>query len=354
MKTGDSIRKKTELRERFMRYALAHAQDGRIPTVAEFRRALGVTNYMLLNCMNELTREGVIYKKSRKEGTFLSADKNKSVIGLVIEQGRENEYVNTPSWLSGFCGEFSHQSDFMLRLIQLPADGDKSALIRRLGLDMLVTTTLSPYRSAPQPEDEKIVYALTGMTENCQTPLPANNVISVDEEYWIREYVRSGVRQGKKSFAIISPRDRIAQVMIDEIQKQGLTWNPECHLTDAKTLKKKLPEIVRQYNIDAVRCTGRYLADFAVAVKKMHGFHPYFPYFGTEDVYRKIKNDYPWLECSFIFEHLDNFYTRLGKICAEKVFEAVRTGRSIPSEKIKINYSEQYKHLLNNPKGENK
>ena len=354
MKIGNSIRKKTELRERFMRYALAHAQDGRIPTVAEFRRALGVTNYMLLNCMNELTREGVIYKKSRKEGTFLSAGKNKSVIGLIIEQGRENEYVNTPSWLSGFCGEFSHQSDFMLRLVQLPADGDKSALIRRLGLDMLVTTTFSPYRKTQQSEDEKIVYALTSMAENCHASLPDHNVISVDEEFWIREFVRSGVRLGKKNFAIISPCDPISQVMINEIREQGLTWNPECHLSDVKTLKKKLPEIVKQYNIDAVRCTGRYLADFAAAVKKTHGFHPYFPYFGTEDVYRKIKNDYPHLECSFIFEHLDDFYTRLGKICAEKVFEAVRTGKSFSSEKIKINYSEQYQYLLNTPKGEKK
>ena len=95
MKSGNSIRKKTELRERFMRYALTHAQGGRIPTVAEFRKALGVSNYMLLNCMNELTREGVIYKKSRKEGTFLTRGKTRSVIGLIIEHGRENEYVNT-------------------------------------------------------------------------------------------------------------------------------------------------------------------------------------------------------------------------------------------------------------------
>lgn len=354
MKTGNSIRKKTELRERFMRYALAHAQDGRIPTVAEFRKALGVSNYMLLNCMNELTREGVIYKKSRKEGTFLTRGKTRSVIGLIIEQGRENEYVNTPSWLSGFCGEFSHQSDFLLRLVQLPADGDKSALIRRLGLDMLVITTLGSYRNTSPLEDKKIVYALTGMAENCTVPLPACNVISVDEEFWMREYVRSGVRFGKKNFAIISPDDKISQVMIDEIKQQGLHWNPECHLTDAKTLKKKLPELVKKYNIDAVRCAGRYLADFAAAVKKMHGFHPYFPYFGSEDVYRKIQNDYPHLECSFLFEHLDDFYARLGKICAGKVFEAVRTDSSFPSEKIKINYSEQYKYLLTPKKGEDK
>jgi hypothetical protein len=125
-------------------------------------------------------------------------------------------------------------------------------------------------------------------------------------------------------------------------------------LTDTKTLKKKLPEIIRKYNIDAVRCSGKYQAAFAEAVKDLPDFHPYFPYFGSENVYRKLKNDYPHLECSFIFEHLGDFHTRLGEICAEKVFEAVRTGRSFPSEKIKINFSKQYKNLLKTPKGEKK
>ena len=354
MKTGASIQKKTELRERFMRYALAHAQDGRIPTVAEFRKVLGVSNYMLLNCMNELTREGVIYKKSRKEGTFLSTGKNKSVIGLVLEQGRENEYVNTPAWLTGFCGEFTYQCDFLLRIIQLPPDNDIPAVIRRLGLDALVITTLGHFRNKPLPDNSRIIYALTGMAENCHIQLPPQNIISVDEEFWMREYVRTGIRLGKKNFAIISPEDAVSEIMIDEITKQGLVWHPECHLTDTKTLKKKLPEIIRKYNIDAVRCSGKYQAAFAEAVKDLPDFHPYFPYFGSENVYRKLKNDYPHLECSFLFEHLDDFHTRLGKICAQKVFEAVRTGRSFPSEKIKINFSESYKHLQNPQKGEKK
>ena len=352
MRPANSSRKKTELRERFMHYAVEHAQDGRIPTVAEFRKVLGVSNYMLLNCMNELTKEGVIYKKSRKEGTFLSEGKTKSVIGLVIEQGRENEYVNTPSWLAGFCGEFSHRSDFMLRFIQLPPDGDVSAVIRGLGLDMLVITSLSPFRNNQHPEDNKIIYSLTGMAENCRIKLPENNVISVDEEFWIREYVRTGIKLGKKNFAVIAPNDMIASVMTDEIKRQGLNWNPDCHLTDLKTLKKKLPEIIQKYNIDAVRCAGRYLSAFAEAAKKVPDFHPFFPYFGSEDAYRKLQQDYPWLKGSFIFEHLDDFYNRLGRITAQKVFETVRSGKMFSSVKIQINYSEQYQKSLFPNKGD--
>ena len=197
MKTSYSLQKKTELRERFLRYAEENAQAGRIPTVAECRKALGVSNYMLLNCMNELSKEGIIYRKSRKEGTFLAEGKTASVVGLVLEQGRENEYVNHPSWLAGFCSEFSRNCDFMLRLIQLPPDGDIPSVIRRLGLDALVITTLSRYTRTGAIQEDKLIYSLTGMVENCLVELPGHNILSADNEFWIREYVRAGIRLGK-------------------------------------------------------------------------------------------------------------------------------------------------------------
>lgn len=353
MKNSSSVRKKTELRERFLRYAVEHAQDGRIPTVVELRQALGVTNYMLLNCMNELVKEGVIYRKSRKEGTFLSKGNTKSVIGLVIEQGRENEYINTPSWLAGFCGEFSCQCDFLLRMIQLPADGDLGAVIRGLGLDALVILSGSRYCKADATYNAKIIHSMTGTTENYGILLPPNNIISVDSEYWIREYVRSSVRINRCNFAAISPDDELNAVMVDEIRKQKLPWNAECHFADSRNFKKKLPEIIKKYNINAVRCTGKYHFDFASAVKKISGFQAIFPYFASENIYRKLQNDCE-LDCFYVFEHLDDFYKRMGKITAQKTVEMIRSGKQFPSEKIKMEFSTQYQYLLNNLKGDEK
>ena len=151
----------------------------------------------------------------------------------------------------------------------------------------------------------------------------------------MREYVRTGIRLGKKNFAIISPEDAVSEIMIDEITKQGLVWHPECHLTDTKTLKKKLPEIIRKYSIDAVRCSGKYQAAFAEAVKDLPDFHPYFPYFGSENVYQKLKNDYPHLECSFLFEHLDDFHTRLGKSVPKKFLKQYEPAEVSPLKKSK-------------------
>ena len=76
------------------------------------------------------------------------------------------------------------------------------------------------------------------MVENNCTKLPKNNVIAVDDKYWIREYVKIGKLLGKKTFAIIGPNDNISQIMIDEIISQGLTWHPDCHISDLKSIPK--------------------------------------------------------------------------------------------------------------------
>ena len=119
MKTAETARKKIELREKFLQYARAHASGERIPTMAEFRKALGVTNYMLSGCMNELVREGFLVRKSRREGTFLSVAPKGKVIGLILEDGASNEYINQPGWMSGVCRAFCGAGDFHLRSIQL-------------------------------------------------------------------------------------------------------------------------------------------------------------------------------------------------------------------------------------------
>ena len=344
MKTLDKTSKKTELRERFISYVKANAIDNRIPTVAQIRRDLGVTNYMLLNCMNELVKEGVIYRKSRKEGTFLSTTRPKAVIGLVLEHGGENEYVNSPSLLSGFCGEFAHQKDFLLRIVQIPPDGDKIALIRRLGLDALVQIT-SFLDFSKEQLDKNIVHVLSGMVENNCTKLPKNNVIAVDDKYWIREYVKIGKLLGKKKFAIIGPNDNISQIMIDEIISQGLTWHPDCHISDIKSIQKKLPQIVKKYHIDAIRCSGLFLPQLATTARKIPNFQPFFPFFGTEEVYSRLKEEYNYLNFSFVFEHLDDFYYRLGQESAQKVFDMVLSKKEFPTLKLKINHSNEYKNI---------
>ena len=347
MKTLSSNIKKTELRERVLSYVKAHAIDNRIPTVSQIKRDLGVTNYMLLNCMNELTKEGVIYKKSRKEGTFLSTRSPKSVIGLVLEHGGENEYVNSPSLLSGFCSSFAHQKDFLLRLVQIPPDGDKVAVIRRLGLDALVQ--FSSFLDLSNAQfDKQIVHVLSGMVESNSAKLPKYNVVAVDDNYWIREYVKIGKLLGKKNFAIIGPNDNISKIMIDEITKQGLTWHPDCHISDLKIIPKKLPQIIQKYHIDAIRCSGTYLAQLAITVKQIPNFQPFFPFFGTEEVYSRLKEEYNYLNFSFVFEPLDDFYYRLGQESAQKVFDMVLSKKEFPTLKLKINHSNEYKNITEN------
>ena len=134
MKTAGSARKKVELRERLLKYASEHAENDRIPTVSELREALGVTNYLLLNCMNELIREGLLYRKSRKEGTFLAWHQKKYVIGLFEDCGGSG-FVDIPAWMSGFYRAFTRTDDFLLRIFaQDRVNGGKEFLDLDVGV----------------------------------------------------------------------------------------------------------------------------------------------------------------------------------------------------------------------------
>ena len=347
MKTPESARKKVELRERLLNYAREHAENDRIPTVAELREALGVTNYLLLNCMNELIREGLLYRKSRKEGTFLAWHQKKYVIGLFEDCGGSG-FVDIPAWMSGFYRAFTRTDDFLLRIVQCPTAEKLPAAIRQYGLDSAVwfatTEKNQPgiVESLPETTRAKIICALVTMKAD-PVALPRFNSIRIDHDYWAREYVRAAVRHGCRNFLLVAPPDRVSEIMRQEIKKAGLVWHPECLISDPEDLREKLPGLVRKYKIDAVRCAGGMQHSFALAVKNMCGFHPFMPVFGSENMYRLMKQDYPWLNTAFIFEHLDDFYERLGFQTGQAAIELAKSGKPFVSRSMRMNYSNEYK-----------
>lgn len=339
-----------ELRERFLKYAREHAVNDRIPTVAEFRKALGVTNYLLLDCMNELVKEGQIYRKSRKEGTFLSYHQKKYVVGLFDNTSGGKGFVDVPAWMSGFFRAFTRNDDFLLRIVPITKAENLPEAFRQFGFDSIVWFTTSsvndPVLAAlPEPVRKKVVYALVCMKIPA-APLPEINAIAIDHDYWPREYVRAAVRRGCRNFLMISQPDRICETMLDELRKQGLLWHPECLIADPAELPEKLPKLVRKYKIDSVRCAGGMQHIFARAVKDMPQFHPFMPVFGTESMYHQIRKDYPWLKASFIFEHLDDFYDRMGFLTGKAAIELAEKGQPFASRTIRMNYSKEYKTEL--------
>ena len=176
-----------------------------------------------------------------------------------------------------------------------------------------------------------------------ENSLPAFNTIEIDHDFWPREYVRAAVRRGCRNFLMVSQPDRIFETMLDEMRKLGMQWHPECIISDPDELTKKLPALVRKYQIDAVRCAGGMQHSFALAVKGMSGFHPFMPVYGTENIYRMFRKDYPWLKAEFIFEHLDDFYDRLGFLTGKAAIELAVSRQTFKSRQIRMDYSKEYK-----------
>lgn len=347
MKTAESARKKVELRERFMHYATKHAENDRIPTVTELRKALGVTNYMLLNCMKELAREGLIYRKSRKEGTFLSVHKKKYVVGFCDSHFEKQGFIDLPAWMSGFTRAFTRNEDFLLRFVRCSTLKKLPAVIRQYGLDTLVWYTSGPEDlrssicSLPQEIQNKLILAPVNIVHGTDT-LPQYNAVGIDHDFWPREYVRAAIRHNCRSFLMVSAKDRISQVMINEIRKQGLSFHEECFISSPGDMKEKLPRLIRKYKIDAVRCAGGMQHSFALAIKAMPSFRPFLPFFGSEGIYQQMKRDYPWLNVYFLFEHLDDFYDRMGFLTGKAAFELIRNGKPFESQALKMNFSQAY------------
>lgn len=352
MKTIESGRKKVELRDRVLTYARKHAVNDRIPTVAEFRKALGVTNYMLLDCMNELIKEGQLYRKSRKEGTFLAVHKKKYVVGLFDTSSEGKGFVDYPSWMAGFFRAFTKNMDCLLRVVPYSKAERLPEIIRQYGFDSLVWYSASGQKAAdilanlPEAVRQKIICSQICFGNSQTARLPQINGIGIDYDYWPREYVRSALRRGCRHFLIVSPRDIVCETMVDEMKKQGMPWHDECLISNPGDLPEKLPELVRKYKIDAVRCAGGLQHAFALAVRDLPGFRPFLPVFGFESIYRQMKEDYPWLHASFIFEHTDDFCDRLGFLTGKAAIELAETSKPFASRLLKMNYSKEYETEL--------
>ena len=55
-----------------------------------------------------------------------------------------------------------------------------------------------------------------------------------------------------------------------------------------------------------------------------------------------MKRDYPWLNAFFLFEHLDDFYDRMGFLTGKAAFELILNGKPFESQALKMNFSQTY------------
>lgn len=345
----NSSSKKIDLRARFLKYAQTHARNDRLPTVREMRQALGVTNYMLMNCMNELTREGIIYCPSRKEGTFFTSHHKKYSVGLFMDNAGVYGGIGLPAWVSGFFQAFSYCDDFFVRMIPFSRKINLENVFRQYGLDAAVfypgtEQNMHKYLSEIPGELKKRIITSVPKVITTQS-LPEGNTICTDLDHWVREFVRSAIVHECRNFLFFSPPGIVCDILLDEIRKNDLPFHEECHIQSVEILQEKLPSLIRKYKINAVFCKGGMYHQFASVIKGIPSFRPYMPLFGSENMYKLMKEEYPWMNASFIFEHLSDFYRRQGETAGKALMELARTGEGFPTIKLRMKHSEEYRAL---------
>ncbi len=332
MKRLDILNKRKCVRQRLLDYAASLPAGKRIPTVRELTEEFDCTVNMLQQCTGELVREGVFYHKSRKEGTFLRG-KRHYVIGLMLGTGVSCEYVNIPWWLSGFC-QTIHEPDIVIRTLQAPKLSDIPDLMRTLGLNSLVVTDIGEENAmklleclSPEERRRTIVNI-----PNFQLSVPdvirriPENLIYADQTDWICDYVRSGVRNGCRSFIQICAPNHVSESYIDEIRKHGLPWSDDRVITVKSEIRTRLPRLLRDFKVDAIRCAGGWEDALAAELQKFPGFKPFVFAFGYSWFPEEFRKQYPWVRFHFVHEPLEDFYSRWGKMAGNEAIRIAEGG----------------------------
>ena len=350
MKKADSTQVRQELRQRYLEYIQNHVDGDRIPPMAEIRRALGVTNYMLMKCMNDLKREGVLFCTSRKTGVHLAPQRlRRKVVGLLIESGRPCEYISNAAWMEGFCHAFARRSDVYIRQVYTTKISNLPGLFKSLGLDALVIlaseqTYRKLYAILPEEMRVRTIGCISQKWEPSAKWL--ENVIWRDRLRWIREYVSAAKRRGCRDFLLIfSGAEEDAQtpcrLLADEIRKQGLEWSSDRLIVGCNDLRKKIENLRQKYPLDAVCCSGVELQSrFFKILKDWQDYRPFMPQFGHNELFEEISNS-PWLNTEIVSESEEDYELRLGMETGERAKTLAQNGRVFESYVFPKKYNRQ-------------
>lgn len=344
-----SVNKKRMLRARVLEYARNHAVQNRIPTVRELCRGMNVSKYMLLNCMNDLIREGILYRKSRKEGTYLANSPGRKVIGLLMNGfSFRNDYLEQPPWLSGFCKAFMDKEHFFIRLLSLSPNSSLEDLIRQYDLKAVVICLRRDPEEIPlgKLSEEVLRKTIFSFYEFDTSPagLSPFNTLLPDREFWCREYVREAFRRGCKRFVLLGDDDFVNEAMIDEMEKLGMEWSKDCRISSTARVKQSLDKLLEQYPVDAIRCGGGYevyLADYLRATPSFRPFLPLLDHARAQEYFKEIT---PAVPCAVLFESLGSFRERLGMECGLRAITLAQTGEVFPTERLQMHYRNEFLH----------
>ncbi|OQA88302.1 MAG: Bacterial regulatory proteins, gntR family [Lentisphaerae bacterium ADurb.Bin242] len=325
---------KAKLRKNLLTLINEYSLADRLPSERDLAATLGVTRYLLRDCLSELDRENVIRRGKTRQGMqMIGLHPWTYRIGIVLYDGRPSPCIDNLPVFQGVMDFFDRHPDYLPQILTFSNLGDLSLQMEQYELSGCIwvishSDYMMKFVSMPQKNLIRHVFAVPGGTAIPLCRLPGNML-------WIGRESRECLLAG----LIEAGADRIAYVGIDSsfrsalkntLSRLGAVWDDSMWVNNVADIDEKLPEIIRGKQINAILCDGPigFYEHLLEAVSRLPRNNR--PILAVSDNwrFRKALMAHPELNgIRVLCESFSRARRIMGEAAGEMLVESLRTGR---------------------------
>ncbi len=345
---------KAKLRKNLLTLINEYSLTDRLPSERDLATTLGVTRYLLRDCLAELTRENVIQRGKTRQGTqMIGLHPWTYRIGIVLYDGRPSPCIDSPPVFQGVMNFFERHPDYLPQILTFNNLEDLSLQMEQYALSGCIwiishSDYMMKFASMPEKDLVRHVFAVPGGAGIPSCRLPGNMLWVGGES---RDFLLSKlVESGGNRVAYVAINSLFRNALQNTLSRMGVAWDDSMWVNNVADIDEKLPEIIRGKQINAVLCDGPigFYEHLLEVVSRLPQNQRPILTVSDNWRFRKALINHPELDgIRILCESFSHVRHMMGEASGEMLIESLRTGRIQESRKL-LNrnvYFAEYKDL---------
>ncbi len=334
MKKPTKKDQKAKLRKNLLALINEYSLADRLPSERDLALSLGVTRYLLRDCLAELTRENVIQRGKTRQGMqMIGLHPWTYRIGIVLYDGRPSPCIDNLPVLQGVMQFFERHPDYLPQILTFSNLDDLFLQMEQYELSGCIWIVshddyMVKFASMPKKELVRHVFAVPGGSATVPCRLPGN-MLRIGLES--RECLLAGLLEaGGTRIAYIAINSFFRNALKSSLSRLGVAWDDSMWVSNIADIDELLPDILRRKQINAVLCDGspgfyEHLLD--VISRQPENERPILAV-SDNWRFRKVLRVHPELkDTRFLCESFVNARRTMGEAAGEMLIESLRTGQ---------------------------